>query len=153
MARDNKLYAHCSEKPIKYNVDENGCHICISHKFDSNGYPRIRRNGKSMLMSRYIYEQQNGKIPDGLLIRHKCDNPNCINVNHLEIGNFHDNMQDMADRGRMYMPTAKLREEQIRLIRIRIKEGYSDSKIAEEFNVSDTTIFNIRHKKSWKSVD
>jgi hypothetical protein len=50
----------------------------------------------------------NGPVPEGLIVRHKCDNPLCVNVGHLELGTFKDNTNDMISRGRMM--TAKRRE-------------------------------------------
>ena len=39
-----------------------------------------------------------GEIPKGMVIRHKCDNPNCCNIEHLEIGTQKDNIEDMIKR-------------------------------------------------------
>jgi hypothetical protein len=41
-----------------------------------------------------------GEIPKGMVIRHKCDNPACCNIEHLEIGTPLDNVNDMIERGR-----------------------------------------------------
>ncbi len=42
-----------------------------------------------------------GPIPEGMVIRHKCDNPACVNPSHLEIGSQKDNVQDTVARGRL----------------------------------------------------
>ena len=87
-------------KPIEYIV-VGKCHICTSHALDSSGYPQIKRNGKSYIMSRYIYELNFGPIPKGLCVRHKCDTPKCINKKHFILGTHTDNMRDMVKRGRV----------------------------------------------------
>ncbi len=65
-------------KEITYVVDKNNCHNCDSHSI-SNRYPQIRRNWKYSRVHSYIYEQHNGAIPEGKVVRHKCDNTMCIN--------------------------------------------------------------------------
>lgn len=50
---------------------------------------------------RVSFEMRYGPISDGLIVRHKCDNPNCVNPNHLEIGTQMDNMLDASSRGRL----------------------------------------------------
>lgn len=68
---------------------------------DQNGYGRVVFMTEKFKAHRVSYEMANGPIPDGLIIRHKCDNPNCVNPNHLEAGTQKDNMQDASKRGRL----------------------------------------------------
>lgn len=53
-----------------------------------------------ILAHRVAYEHFTGPIPDGMLVRHACDNPPCMNPDHLSVGTKQDNAQDMIDRGR-----------------------------------------------------
>ena len=60
-----------------------------------------RTNGQwRALVHRVFYTIHVGPIPDGLIVRHKCDNPPCVNPDHLELGTRTDNAQDRVERGR-----------------------------------------------------
>jgi hypothetical protein len=104
--RKNNKYTKKEIKYIEvYKVDylDTPCHECISHQIGKDGYPQKKVGGKKTNMSRYIYETYyKTKIPKGLIIRHKCDNPACINPLHLDIGTVQDNHNDMKERGRNY---------------------------------------------------
>lgn len=65
-----------------------------------NGYGRFSSRYFSTQAHRASWEIFVGPIPDGLFICHKCDNKSCVNPEHLFLGTQHDNMQDMAQKGR-----------------------------------------------------
>ena len=67
---------------------------------DRGGYGQIEIQKKSKKVHRVIYELNNGPIPGGALVCHKCDTPACCNINHLELGTHLSNMQDKIKRGR-----------------------------------------------------
>lgn len=145
-------------KDIQYEVNELGCHICTSHAPYQNGYHYIKRNGKRYAIHRYIYENHYGEIPDGLVIRHKCDNTSCINPEHLEVGSQAENVKDMMDRGRNVFipkngetnPGSILTENDIR--DIRADKTTSNTDLAKKYGVSDVNIYYIRNYKTWKHV-
>jgi len=51
----------------------------------TNGYSRIRVNGKLIQAHRWAWESVNGKIPNGLVIDHICRNRKCISLEHLRM--------------------------------------------------------------------
>jgi len=141
--------------PIEYYINENGCHICTSHETKFyHGYCRIQVNKTKYRLHRYIYEQTYGKIPEGLVVRHKCDVRNCINPDHLELGTNWDNTQDMIKRNRHCINSDK-RKPSFRFSSDSISEIRASNlpinTIAKQFDVSWDTIKNIKTFKTYKN--
>lgn len=146
-------------KEIILEKQDNGCVKCLSHCQDNDGYTRIKYNGKHERLFRVIYMQKYGEIPKGMLIRHKCDNTWCCNLEHLEIGTPKDNVRDMIERGRdnyhkikpkIYGEkngSSKLTENQVKEIYL---SNLSNKKLAKIYGVSDINVGYIKNKKQWK---
>jgi len=66
----------------------------------SNGYGQVRINKVVYYAHHISWRLENGDIPTGMHVLHKCDNPRCVNPNHLFLGNHRDNMHDMMRKGR-----------------------------------------------------
>lgn len=82
-------------------VSESGCWEWIGGRF-ANGYARIRWHGKTVQVHRIVAHLVHGldiNDPD-VVARHHCDNPPCINPEHLAPGTHADNVQDAIARGR-----------------------------------------------------
>jgi hypothetical protein len=124
---------------------------------DVNGYPLVYRriNGKQKIYKehRLVYEQHNGTIPQGLLVRHACDNPSCINPNHLLMGTARDNSNDKVQRKRhaygMTHPRHKLTEQDVLNIRA---SDRTDKELANAYNIDRSTIRKIKLKRTWKHI-
>ena len=118
---------------------------------------------KMIRATRFIYEQTHGKIPDGMVVRHKCDVSLCVNPDHLEIGTQTDNMRDMVDRGRQYdksglkNPNAKLSHSDIAFIRNQPvangRTGVTNKELADKFSCSEGTITKIRSGKHYSNIE
>lgn len=67
---------------------------------NEKGYGRLKLRGEQCYAHRVAYEQAFGPIPEGLLVLHSCDNPPCINPEHLSVGTYADNHRDMIQKGR-----------------------------------------------------
>lgn len=79
--------------------DENGCMLWLAGT--RNGYRQLRLNGRMVYAHRLAYIIFNGEeIPNGRVVRHKCDQPLCVAPDHLELGTQADNTRDMWERGR-----------------------------------------------------
>ena len=84
-------------------VDKRGPDDCWEWKggISGNGYGTFWLERQSFRAHRVFYELFIGKIPNGLLVCHTCDNPKCVNPNHLFLGTYKDNMQDAVKKGKL----------------------------------------------------
>lgn len=69
-------------------------------KLNEHGYGMVKVGGKQQRAHRVLFHALNPNTDESLVIRHKCDNPACVNPDHLEAGTVRDNMLDMVSRGR-----------------------------------------------------
>jgi hypothetical protein len=103
------------------------------------------------------YEFHHGPIPEGMVVRHKCDNPPCVNPGHLEVGTHGDNGADRDKRGRTRLgsnlPHSKLTEQDVRRVWQMRDDGGSQYAIAAELGVHRSTIAHIVQGKNWKHVE
>ena len=144
-----------SEHMKNYQLDSKGCWI-FGGNHDKNGYGIFMHGrGKQLRAHRVSFEFHHGGLNAEMLVCHSCDNPSCINPNHLFMGTPKDNTQDMIKKGRRANqkgskhPSAKLNEDQICLIKNQRSSGKTLKDIASQFNVSFQAISSICKGKSW----
>jgi len=121
------------------------------------GYGLVWGEGKTHKTAhRVAWELVYGKIPVGMFVLHKCDNPACVNPSHLFTGSPQDNMDDMVAKGRSRRgeghPQAILTEVQIRKMRKQRHAGVSLKELAVRFGTSYGNICNVVYKKSWRHL-
>lgn len=114
------------------------------------GYGNVRINKKYLLAHRVAFEITTGKIPDGFMVCHVCDNPSCVNPSHLMLGTNKSNAADMLIKNRQKKPeqaargvdvgAAKLNDKQVIEIRHRYSQGEYQYLIARDFGVLIQTI-------------
>jgi hypothetical protein len=115
-------------------------------------YAQTRHDGKHVLVHRLVMGE-----PDGLVLHH-CDNPICVNPDHLYVGTYADNVRDMMERGRNVPPVgekngqAKITEEIAAQIVAMYKNGMKPAKIAKMLGLGYYTVQNITRGRTWKHL-
>lgn len=117
----------------------------------------FRLDDRLQYSHRLAYEWAVGPIADGVFIRHKCDNPKCCNYRHLIPGTQQDNIDDMHRRGRDRKNASRGEKAwNAKLTAAHVKEIRKDHRIlrliAEDYNVSISTIWFVRAKKHWAHI-
>lgn len=113
---------------------------------NNNGYGFIR-DGKRYLAHRWSYETFVGPI-GGSCVLHRCDNPSCVNPDHLFLGSRADNNADMAAKGRA-RAIAKVTEGDVVAIRA---DTRPQRVVAREYGVTQSAISRIKSRKNWGRV-
>ena len=99
---------------------------------------------------RISYILYKGPIPEGMEVCHECDNPSCVNPNHLWLGTGKQNAEDMVEKGRSTKgernPSSKLTVEQVEAIKI---DTRVHDQIAPDYGVSRSLISQIKRGVIW----
>lgn len=146
-----------TERFWKYVQKTDSCWLWIGSK-DKNGYGRLRVDKVPQLASRLSWKIHYGGIQKGKYVLHRCDNPSCVNPDHLYLGDQFDNMRDMWLNGRanpghvfgVKHGNAKLNDDAVRLIR---NSELSNYKLAKQIGVSEPTIRAVRKGLTWRHVE
>lgn len=125
---------------------EGECWLWTGARYE-HGYGKINQIGRENLAHRYAYRLFVGPIDDGLHVCHSCDNPLCVNPEHLWLGTHQDNM---TDRDRKRRRSTKLSPELATSIRSMYASGrYLQRELAELFGVSTSTVCTVIRGGSW----
>lgn len=145
MTEQARFDAHVMPEP------NSGCWLWFGA--GSPRYGQFKAGEGRMLAHRYSYEKHVGKIPDGLLVCHKCDTPSCVNPSHLFLGTHQDNSSDMVRKARKTngeaIHSAKLSTVSVAAIR---RSMLDDTELATIYGVSITAVNCARHGRTWRNV-
>lgn len=140
-----------------YHIDnESGCWVWTGGVFKKNGRAKLVL-GTNLLASRVSYVLYKG-LTGEMCVLHTCDNVLCVNPDHLWLGTNADNSADMVVKGRSapqhgtLNPRALLTEEIVGVVKVRLRNGERQNKIAVELGVCKATINNIATGRAWRHV-
>ena len=132
------------------------------------GYGLARKDGRWHRAHRVVYELVIGPIPIGMNLMHTCDNPPCVNPDHLRPGTQRENLEDMTRKGRRVSGerhvwfgqdqkgernrAAKLTEEEVAHIKGMALAGHYQDEIASRFGITRENVSYIV-RKTWQHVE
>lgn len=141
MLRMSRWNVRSLEERFWEKVDKSGTCWLWTARTNRGCYGVFTVNFRSRVLAhRIAYELTHGHIPDGFDICHKCDNPPCVNPDHLFAGTRKQNMEDALSKNRMArgfrLPQTKLSDEQVMSLLSRLDSGKKIRDVALEFGIS-----------------
>lgn len=120
----------------------------------SNGYGQFGPFGQLKSAHRFSWELANDRpVPGGMEVCHRCDNPPCVNPEHLFLGTTLENKRDCVKKNRDRFGerhgNAKLTSADVAEIRRLRAAGLLLKTIAAQFQVTQTTVSGIALRRSW----
>lgn len=153
---DQKLSRLVSRLNRRHIKTESGCWEWDGAAVDENGYCQIKIDNVCYYVHRVSYETFIGPIPNEMKVLHRCDNPPCINPEHLFLGTYQDNMNDMVKkdrqaRGERHWKAKLTQKEALKLIEMYATGEYSQKQLGEIFGITQSAISSITRGDLWKS--
>jgi hypothetical protein len=137
---------------------ESACWSWMAHK-NQKGYGHFRIVGAIFYAHRASWVINRGPIASGICVCHRCDNPSCVNPDHLFLGTTAENIHDRDAKKRGNQPvgeahnSAKLNELQVGEIRsLYATGGISQRKLAAQFKVTQPVVGRIIRRELWKHI-
>lgn len=105
---------------------------------------------------RLSYYLHHGEFDTRLMVLHKCDNPSCVNPDHLFLGTVQDNSDDMKRKGRQAKGRTQWLSKLVDTDIIKIRELYANGQpyrsIAKLYNIAFSNVAFIVKRKTWKHL-
>lgn len=136
---------------------QSGCWVWTGPRFEKRGgygcFTMRPANIRLKRAHRLAWELFRGPIPAGASVLHSCDNPPCVNPEHLFLGGPAANMADKVAKGRQNRGERhgrrKLTEAEAIIVR---NDPRPYSQIAATFGVSMATISDVKRARSWRHL-
>lgn len=149
-----KKQIYCSRECVHPSIDERlaayhepdpltGCWNW-THAVDKEGYGFVKLNNRMERAHRVSYQMHVGNIDPGNVVMHKCDNPSCINPEHLKQGTHKENSQDASRKGRL--TSWKLTTDE-KLEILYFDNKYSSVYLSRIYNVTPSAIERLRRNR------
>lgn len=133
-------------------IADNGCWEWQKGK-NYHGYGLIRAFNKSYQAHRLSWMYFRGTIPTGKFVLHICDNPACVNPEHLYLGTQKQNMMDRDRQNHQSRKGAKrMKPEQVMAMRKEYREGVKATVLSEKYGVSIVTVFRTISGRGYKGI-
>ena len=111
--------------------------------------------GRQIQAHRFQWEFIFGSIPEGLWVLHKCDNPPCVNPEHLFLGTCQDNHDDMIRKGRKVVPIGEAHPK-TQLTNQDVLNIRADTRalavIGAEYGFDKQHVWKIKKRWYWKHI-
>lgn len=144
-------------KRVHHDAEDRCWYWAGGHK--EAGYGTYYANGRSNAAHRVAYALHAGALAPGMTVRHKCDNPPCVNPNHLVAGTQTQNVQDRDERSRRQAPRgvrnghSKVNDDRVREIVTAVALGESQVAVARRLGIEKSTVGKIVRGQSWVHVE
>jgi len=139
--------ASLEDRLAQFTDRSGGTDACWPYQGDTSnsiGYGRMMFQGEKDGAHRWAWRSVNGAIPEGMVIRHDCDNPSCCNPRHLSVGTSMDNCADSISRGRRL---ARILASEDEAVAQRLDAGESIASVARSFGATTSSVYwSIRRR-------